>query len=434
VTFTGHDALMVGLVLTAMISLLVAAGKLSVYYGIAPETKRKIVHVLTGLISLSFPWLFSSPLPILVMIFVALVTMATLRSPLANNTAMSSVLHDVQRRSYGEFYILISIGFLSLSSGNPVLYVLPLTVIALSDTASALIGTKYGKKRLMVFEGEKTIEGSAAFFIVTLLISLILLMLLTEIADINLLLLSLIVAVFCTFIESDSWKGLDNLFVPVGAHIMLVQLFNATPDMLVLAFILIVTAIILMHKSAPALNLTTRTARAYTLLIILFVVVRPNAQLVFPFMALAAYLLSHRVKPNPVSNGHFEMIAATAVVAMLWMFADVLVPESAIDLFNLTFASVAVVIAGVSFSRTWRWLTLPFAVFIAGIYVYMTSFNLNGTMWVKNPAILAGIAMGLMLISVFAKPDLFTHYRSVKSYALALITPVACFIYTGILT
>jgi len=369
VTFTGHDALMVGLVLTAMISLLVV------------------------------PWLFSSPLPILVMIVVALVTMATLRSPLANNTAMSSVLHDVQRRSYGEFYILI-----------------------------------YGKKRLMVFEGEKTIEGSAAFFIVTLLISLILLMLLTEIADINLLLLSLIVAVFCTFIESDSWKGLDNLFVPVGAHIMLVQLFNATPDMLVLAFILIVTAIILMHKSAPALILTTRTARAYTLLIILFVVVRPNAQLVFPFMALAAYLLSHRVKPNPVSNGHFEMIAATAVVAMLWMFADVLVPESAIDLFNLTFASVAVVIAGVSFSRTWRWLTLPFAVFIAGIYVYMTSFNLNGTMWVKNPAILAGIAMGLMLISVFAKPDLFTHYRSVKSYALALITPVACFIYTGILT
>ena len=226
-TFTGHDALMVGLVLTAMISLLVAAGKLSVYYGIAPETKRKIVHVLTGLISLSFPWLFSSPLPILVMIVVALLTMATLRSPLAKNTAMSSVLHDVQRRSYGEFYILISIGFLSLSSGNPVLYVLPLTVIALSDTASALIGTKYGKKRLMVFEGEKTIEGSAAFFIVTLLISLILLMLLTEIADINLLLLSLIVAVFCTFIESDSWKGLDNLFVPVGAHIMFCLLYTS---------------------------------------------------------------------------------------------------------------------------------------------------------------------------------------------------------------
>jgi len=297
--FTGHDWIMVGCVLATMLSLLWSAGKLSARFGVAPETKRKSIHVLTGLISLSFPWLFSSPLPVICMIVISLFTLATLRSPIIKNHAMSTVLHDVQRKSFGEFYILISIGFLFAHSvGNPVLYVLPLTVIALSDTGSALIGTKYGKKRLSIFDGEKTIEGSVAFFTITLLVSLILLMLLTDMAEINLILLSTIIAGFCTFIESDSWKGLDNLFVPVGAHILLVQLFDATPSQLIQTLIMIAIAVILIHQSAPALNLTSRTARAYTLLIILFVVVRPNLQVIFPLMALGTYLLARKSHPS----------------------------------------------------------------------------------------------------------------------------------------
>jgi len=359
VSFTGQDGVMVGLVLALMLSVLWGTGKLSVHFGIAPETKRKIIHVLTGLISLSFPWLFSGPLPVIFMIAASLVTMAALRTPAMKNHSMSTTLHDVQRKSFGDFYILISIAFLFAHSvGNPALYVLPLTVIALSDTASALIGTKYGKKRLAIFDGEKTIEGSAAFFIVTLLVSLILLMLLTDIAEVNLIILSVIIAAFCTFVESDSWKGLDNLFVPVGAHILLVQLFDATPYTLIQALVLMTLAIVIMQLAAPDLKLTQQTSRAYTLLIILCVVVRPNFQVIFPLMALITHLFARRSHPSHTPMRDLEMIGATATVAMLWMFADILVPESAIDLFNLTFASVSVIFIGLALPQAWRLLTI----------------------------------------------------------------------------
>jgi len=88
-----------------------------------------------------------------------------------------------------------------------------------------------------IFDGEKTIEGSVAFFTITLLVSLILLMLLTDMAEVNLIILSVIIAAFCTFIESDSWNGLDNLFVPIGAHILLVKLFDVSPPQLINALI-----------------------------------------------------------------------------------------------------------------------------------------------------------------------------------------------------
>ena len=41
------------------------------------------------------------------------------------------------------------------------LYVLPILVITLSDTASALVGTSYGRGAFAVEDGSKSIEGVA---------------------------------------------------------------------------------------------------------------------------------------------------------------------------------------------------------------------------------------------------------------------------------
>jgi len=128
------------------------------------------------------------------------------------------------------------------------------------------------------------------------------------------------------------------------------------------------------------------------------------------------------------------MIGATSIVAMLWMFADILVPESAIDLFNLTFASASVIFIGLAFPKKWRLLTLPFAAAIGVLYVYITSLNLNETIWMKDPFILPAMSIGIVLIAVYAAPNLFDRFRSLKGYALALITPAACFLYHGVLT
>jgi hypothetical protein len=60
------------------------------------------------------------------------------------------------------------------------------------------------------------VEGSAVFFLITLLISIICLMLMTPLPPLNILVISMMVAGFGTLVEAASWRGFDNLFLPLG--------------------------------------------------------------------------------------------------------------------------------------------------------------------------------------------------------------------------
>lgn len=418
-TFTRLDIVLMAAVLTVMIIMLWLAGRVTMRLQLEAELKRKVVHVLTGLVSLSFPWLFSSALPVIVMIALSLLTMAALRSPLLKKYSISTVLHDVQRTSYGEFYLLISVGLLfTLSVGQPILYILPLSVIALSDTASALIGTRYGSRHFTVADGLKSLEGSAAFFAVTLLVSLILLMLLTDAPDINVLALSVLVAGFTTAVESDSWKGLDNIFVPVGAHILLFRFLEATPSGLCAAFILLALAVIIMHKAAPILGLIPHTSRAYTLLILLIISPSPNAAVLFPLLALGMHLIARHTDPARNPNRDMEMIGATAAVAMIWLFIDKLIPASTEPFFNLSFAGAAIVFMGVALPGKWRVLT---PVFAFGLYLFLA----------RDFSFTLAVSLGLCALIVMLFPQLFATYRAVRVYSVSLIMPL-CSLVIGI--
>lgn len=418
-SFTSKDMIMIAVVLAAMVFALWSAGRITKRLGLAPELKRKTVHVLTGLVSLTFPWLFSSALPVILMIILALISMAALRLPWLRERSISTVLHDVQRSSYGEFYLLISVGLLfTLSVGRPVLYVLPLSIVALADTASALIGTRYGKLHFSVADGLKSLEGSAAFFVVTLLASLIILMLMTDAPDINIIALSVLVAGFTTVVESDSWGGLDNIFVPVGAHILLYRFLEATPQGLFTAFVLLAFAIVLMHKLASVLRLTPHTARAYTLLILLILSPSPNAQVVFPLLAIGAHLVARRTDPARNPNRDMEMIVATAAVAMVWLFLDKLSSEPAYMLFNMSFVGAGLVFAGIALPGRWRLLTPLVGLSFYAIYTQSFMFE---------PA----MSLGLCAVVVIIFPRLFSTYRAVKAYGLAVFVPLLCYAFLG---
>lgn len=432
-SFQLNDAVMMFGVLIFMVTMLWTVGRLTKIFGISAEVKRKIVHVTTGLTSLSFPWLFSNPLPVIIMIAIALLTMAALRTSLISRYSISKVLHDVQRQSYGEFYLLLAVGFLFMvSKGNPILYVLPLTVIALSDTASALIGTKYGRRRFAVAGGEKSLEGAVAFFTVTLVASLVLLTLLTDVADWNVIILSVMVSAFCTLVESDSWKGLDNIFVPVGAYMILAYFMNDPPIELVKALAVMTAVIIITHKVSPMFNVTKHGGRAYALLIILIFIGTFNNHALFPLLAIITHLFARKSHPSQDPNRDLEMIAVTAAVGMLWLFAEYVVQDSAIDLFNLSFASVSVIFLGLAFDKKWRVLVLPSAVLIGALYLWHTTLTQNPTVSLDVPYILPVLSVGLTTAFVLFKPGLFDKFRSVRAYALAITVPVLTFIFVGL--
>ncbi|MDF2983933.1 MAG: cytidylyltransferase family protein, partial [Devosia sp.] len=234
-SLTWRDGIFIAAVIVGMLSLMGGVRYFAGRYSIGPETQRKLVHVATGTAALFFPLLFSNALPVFLLIGAALLLMLALRSPML--ASVGGVLHEVKRESWGEIYLALAIAFTFFRGlGEPILYVLPLLVITLSDTASALVGTTYGKRRFAVEDGSKSLEGVAAFFVVTWLVALVTLLLLTDAPRLNVVVLSFLVAAFCALVEADSWRGLDNLFVPIGAHLLLQQyLASSSAELVVVA-------------------------------------------------------------------------------------------------------------------------------------------------------------------------------------------------------
>ena len=132
-----------------LLGIMAAVRALARRYGWSPELQRKCIHIATCVYALTLPLTFSATWPVLVLVAVSLAVMLVLRLPRFAKEGLGSTLHGVGRKSYGELLLAVAVGFLFFRSvGSPVLYVLPITVLALSDAAAALTGTRYGQKIL----------------------------------------------------------------------------------------------------------------------------------------------------------------------------------------------------------------------------------------------------------------------------------------------
>ena len=183
-----------------------------------PELARKLVHIATGLIALSFPWLFSSVWPVVVLAVLAVAAMLALR-----HSSLGGVVHAVRRESSGELYFPIAVAALFyLSKGVTVLYAIPLLLLTLADAVAALIGVRYGLVKFDTFEGaRKSLEGAVAFFAVAFLCTHITLLLASHVGRVETLLIGLEVGFLVMLVELVAWRGLDNLFIPLFSFALL---------------------------------------------------------------------------------------------------------------------------------------------------------------------------------------------------------------------
>lgn len=190
---------------------------------IAPEIPRKLLHVLMGLVVLSFPWLFNERWPVVVIAVLALTALISIRLIKPLKTCMGSSLHGVSRNSFGEIGFVISVALVFwFSFGNPILYIIPILVLTFADTVSAFIGIRYGTRNLASgIEDKKSFEGSFAFFSMAFIISLTCLLLFTNVGRAELLLISLTIGILVAIIEAISIFGSDNLFIPAVTFLVL---------------------------------------------------------------------------------------------------------------------------------------------------------------------------------------------------------------------
>lgn len=219
------------LIVSAVFMAIFGIAELLRGFDLAPqEVTRKFVHLGAGLISLSFAYVFKSPITLLVMLmgFVAAMTFG-------KRWHLMTAVHGVERRSAGDLLhpLAIFITYLfAMKFDKPHFYAIAIAVLSVSDSLAALIGKSYGFKLYEVEEDRKSIEGSIIFFLSTFLIVHLTLLLATDIDRTGSVLAALLIAVLATASEAVALDGADNLVVPVGTLFVLMKITRQSiPEM-----------------------------------------------------------------------------------------------------------------------------------------------------------------------------------------------------------
>lgn len=219
---TLRDAVAIATVLAFALGMLLVLRLYHKWAGADGEWVRKLAHIGTGLLSIALPWIFSGTLPIFITCGASVALLLTVRYVPLVKKQMSGVLHDVSRESWGELYFPLSVALLAqLAHSDKLLYAVPLVVLTLADTVAALTGAEYGKHGYAATGATKSIEGSIAFFCAAFFSVNVALVVFTEVGRIETLLISLDIALIVMLLEAIAWRGLDNIFIPLGVFILL---------------------------------------------------------------------------------------------------------------------------------------------------------------------------------------------------------------------
>lgn len=188
-----------------------------------PELARKAMHIALGASAVTYPWLFSTAMPAFVLAALTLGVLITLRLSRGAHAVLGGVVDGVARRSEGELYFPLAVALVFwLAHGDRLLFLVPVLALTVADAAAALVGARYGRTAFTCGDGErKSAEGSSAFFLGAYFSAHVPLVLFSPLGPRESLLIALIFALVVMLVEAVAWRGLDNLFIPLGGLYLL---------------------------------------------------------------------------------------------------------------------------------------------------------------------------------------------------------------------
>ncbi|ELR99682.1 diacylglycerol/polyprenol kinase family protein [Gloeocapsa sp. PCC 73106] len=203
-------------VLVYLLVLVIVAEFIARFRDKDTEITRKIVHIGAGNVILFAWWL---QLPAWIGVGAAIV--AAFIAIIAYFVPILPSINSVGRKSLGTFFYAVSIGVLIAwfwSINRPEYAVLGILIMTWGDGLAAIVGQNFGTHPYQIGEMTKSFEGSLTMFLVSFVISNLVLgvLLWGEITG-TILLISLIIAISATLLEAFSQWGIDNLTVPLGS-------------------------------------------------------------------------------------------------------------------------------------------------------------------------------------------------------------------------
>jgi phytol kinase len=334
-----------------------------------PELLRKLLHIGMGLVAVSFPWLFDRWWPVLVLGVLSLAGMIALRTVKGLIGNFGTIVSGVNRVSLGELYFPLAIAvqwYLYLDDGGPtqirvVLYCVPLLLLTLADAVAALVGVNYGRWRYTTADGLKSIEGSFSFFLCAFLCVHIPLLVATDTGRAETLLIALLLAWLATLFEAIAWGGLDNLVLPLVAHLLLqIYLGLSVPE---LEMRLAVTAVLMVFVLVYRTQTTLQGSAVLGACLVGYIswALGGWRWLLAPLILFLAYtLLSPRTEANSRRIHNIHAVLGVTAAGLIWLFLYRLLdrPEF-LYLFTLAFAAELGIIAVARLSSDYPHLSAP---------------------------------------------------------------------------
>jgi phytol kinase len=190
-------------------------------YGASPEVTRKLVHAGSGMLTLTFPFVFREAWPVLLLTWASAVLIGAAKFVPPIRSRVGRITSGVERTTLGELYFPAAVALLFwLTRGeDPLLFVVPILVVTLADATCALVGGRYGTIRYT--GANKSLEGSIAFVVVAFFCIHVPLLLWGRTGRVETLLISVTLALLVMLLEGGAWRGLDNLFIPIGGYFLL---------------------------------------------------------------------------------------------------------------------------------------------------------------------------------------------------------------------
>jgi len=186
-----------------------------------PKFSRKFLHIMVGNILFILP-LFDSQWVITFLAAAPFIPLTYLMSPYS---PIKSVKDKLSKSGHGLGLVYYAISWTVLAFffyDQPWIIAVGIAAMSYGDGIASLIGQKFGKTKYCLSGDVKSIEGSAAMFIV-LIISLWIVLKYYGILPINPLII-VAVALVATVLEGITPKGLDNItacFGAVGVYLLL---------------------------------------------------------------------------------------------------------------------------------------------------------------------------------------------------------------------
>ena len=187
-----------------------------------PEVIRKAFHAGGGLLALVLPFWFDHPEPVWLLGMMIITGLVVLRAGFKGTEQFSNVLFGVQRQSCGDILFVLSICMVfTFSGGDFILYLIPILILSVADSAAAIAGIYFGRHVYTISGSTKTLEGSTVYFLVAFSCGLLFLWGPGDLDRFSILTVSLFLAWVTTLLEAVSGRGWDNLFPPLAAVLML---------------------------------------------------------------------------------------------------------------------------------------------------------------------------------------------------------------------